>query len=75
MRAILSGNGDEAQSTMRDHVNLLGDQFADFLSALSSSAGHASVIADRSGRKDILGAPDPRASSGWRDRLPSTSHS
>jgi DNA-binding GntR family transcriptional regulator len=51
MRPILFGNVNQAQATMQDHVNLLGDQFADFLSALSSNADHASAIADGAATK------------------------
>ena len=32
--AIRQGNGEEAHRLMRDHVNLLGDRFADFVSCL-----------------------------------------
>jgi DNA-binding GntR family transcriptional regulator len=32
--AILSADGDEAQRAARDHVNLLGDNLADFIAAL-----------------------------------------
>lgn len=34
LRAILSGQADKAQTLMRDHVTILGDQFADFISSL-----------------------------------------
>ena len=34
MAAIRSGDGDAADRCMRDHVNLLGDSFADFIFVL-----------------------------------------
>jgi DNA-binding GntR family transcriptional regulator len=34
LRAVLSADGDAAHRTARDHVNLLGDNLADFIAAL-----------------------------------------
>lgn len=38
MAAIRSGDGDLADRCMRDHVNLLGDSFADFISSFPADA-------------------------------------
>jgi DNA-binding GntR family transcriptional regulator len=34
LRAVLSADGDAAHRAARDHVNLLGDNLADFIAAL-----------------------------------------
>ncbi|HJP68880.1 MAG TPA: FCD domain-containing protein, partial [Sphingomicrobium sp.] len=37
MAAIRAGDGDAADRLMRDHVNLLGGSFADFISSFSGA--------------------------------------
>jgi len=41
VEAIRQGDGEEAHRAMRDHVNLLGDRFADFVSSLPFGMGYA----------------------------------
>jgi DNA-binding GntR family transcriptional regulator len=46
MAAIRSGDGDAADRRMRDHVNLLGDSFADFISSFPADP-------ETAGRKQV----------------------
>lgn len=46
IEAIAAGDGERAHRLMRDHVNLLGDAFSDFISSLRARLGDETVQAN-----------------------------